>query len=48
VDEAVEEYLNTPVQGAGAMFDFMFASLPAAMVEQRENALRYEPDSGGH
>ncbi len=48
VDEAVEAYLNTPVQEAGAMFDFMFATLPEAMVEQRENALRYEPETGEH
>ena len=34
VDEAVETYLNTPVQAAGAMFDFMFEELPPALAEQ--------------
>lgn len=48
VDAAVEEYLNTPVQGAGAMFDYMFETLPEPMTEQRENALRYEPEPGAH
>jgi len=48
VDEAVEIYLNTPVQPAGAMFDFMFKELPAALREQRDNALKYEPEGGGH
>jgi hypothetical protein len=44
----VEEYLNTAVQGAGAMFDYMYEKLPEPMVEQRENALRYEPEPGTH
>ena len=48
VDEAVETYLNTPVQAAGAMFDFMFEELPPALAEQRENALHYEPRGGDH
>lgn len=48
VDAAVEEYLNTPVQSAGAMFEFMFAGLPESLREQRENALRYEPEGGDH
>jgi len=48
VDAAVEVYLNTTVQGAGAMFDYMYAQLPEAMNEQRENALHYEPEAGSH
>lgn len=48
VEAAVEEYLNTPVQGAAAMFDYMYEELPEPMIEQRENALRYEPEPGTH
>jgi pyruvate dehydrogenase E1 component alpha subunit len=48
VEEAVETYLNTPVQAAGAMFDFMFEEPPAALADQRENALLYEPERGDH
>jgi pyruvate dehydrogenase E1 component alpha subunit len=48
VDAAVETYLNTPVQSAGAIFDYMFEELPAALREQRDTALRYEPEGGDH
>ena len=48
VDAAVEEYLSTPVQAAGTMFDYMFAELPEAMRSQREMAIKYEPADGGH
>jgi pyruvate dehydrogenase E1 component alpha subunit len=48
VDGAVETYLSTPVQAAGAMFDYMYAEWPEPLRDQRENALRYEPDGGGH
>jgi len=48
VDAAVDEYLNTPVQAAGAIFDYMFATLPEAMADQRETALHYEPEAGTH
>ena len=47
VDAAVAAYLDTPVQPVEAMFDFMFAELPEAMVEQRETARRFV-NSGGH
>ena len=47
-DVAVEEYLNTPVQPAGAMFDFMFEELPEGLREQRDEALLYEPEGGDH
>jgi pyruvate dehydrogenase E1 component alpha subunit len=48
VDAAVEEYLSTPIQPAGAMFDYMFAELPESLKWQRELALEYEPSEGGH
>jgi len=47
VDEAVNEYLDTPVQPPEAMLDFMFEELPEAMKEQRETAIRYA-GTGGH
>jgi pyruvate dehydrogenase E1 component alpha subunit len=47
VDAAVEEYLATPVQDTGTMFDFMYDELPQAMADQRETAIRYK-DTGGH
>jgi pyruvate dehydrogenase E1 component alpha subunit len=48
VDAAVETYLNTPIQPAGAIFDYMFEELPVALREQRDTALRYEPEGGDH
>jgi pyruvate dehydrogenase E1 component alpha subunit len=47
VDEAVQEYLDTPVQPPAAMFDYMYETLPEAMTEQREIAIRYA-GTGGH
>lgn len=47
VDEAVKEYLDTPVQPPEAMLDFMFEELPESMKEQRETAIRYA-GTGGH
>ena len=36
VDAAVEAYLKTPPQPATAMFDYLYARLPSALLEQRE------------
>jgi pyruvate dehydrogenase E1 component alpha subunit len=47
VDEAVEEYLNTPKNTPESMFDFMYAELPEALEEQREIAAHYF-GKGGH
>ncbi len=47
VDEAVANYLDTPVQPVESIFDSMFAELPEAMEEQRATAKRFE-HSGGH
>ena len=48
VDEAVKEYLGTPVQETGAMFDFMYDELPESMEEQKETAIAYKDTGGGH
>lgn len=48
VDEAVRNYLDTPVQPVESIFDHMFAELPEAMVEQRETARRFLASGGSH
>jgi 2-oxoisovalerate dehydrogenase E1 component alpha subunit len=47
VEEAVKNYLDTPVQPVESIFDYMYAELPEAMAEQRETARRFVK-SGGH
>jgi 2-oxoisovalerate dehydrogenase E1 component alpha subunit len=42
VDAAVEAYLATPPQPVSAMFDHMFAEMPAALARQRAEALLSE------
>lgn len=39
LDEAVEQYLATPPQGAGSIFDFTYATLPRDLADQRMAAL---------
>jgi 2-oxoisovalerate dehydrogenase E1 component alpha subunit len=46
VDEAVEEYLQTPKQSTDSMFDFLYARLPRNTLAQRELARRYAASSG--
>jgi 2-oxoisovalerate dehydrogenase E1 component alpha subunit len=41
IEEAVRQYLATPAQDAGAMFDFLYAKLPAHLQAQRDDARRY-------
>jgi pyruvate dehydrogenase E1 component alpha subunit len=48
VEAAVKEYLDTPVQPTGAMFDYMYKDLPEAMREQRETAIRYGASGEDH
>jgi 2-oxoisovalerate dehydrogenase E1 component alpha subunit len=43
VEKSVETYLATYAQGSDAMFDHLFAVLPAAMRRQREEARRFDP-----
>lgn len=47
VEAAVEEYLNTPKPPVESMFDYMYETLPEAMADQRETAIRFA-GSGGH
>jgi len=42
VAAAVEAYLALPPPGAGAMFDCLYETLPAALAAQRETALHYQ------
>lgn len=49
VNAAVEAYLATPPPSTADMFDHLYATLPAALQEQRETALHFAPhDGGGH
>jgi 2-oxoisovalerate dehydrogenase E1 component alpha subunit len=41
-DIEVNAYLETKVQPVEAMFDYLYAELPADLVAQREDALRWE------
>ncbi|HRG72455.1 MAG TPA: pyruvate dehydrogenase (acetyl-transferring) E1 component subunit alpha, partial [Thauera aminoaromatica] len=47
VNAAVEAYLNTPPPTTAAMFEHLFATLPAALVAQRDEALRFAPRKAG-
>lgn len=46
VDQAVQEYLNTPPQPLESMFDFLYAKLPEAYKEQRDIILQLEKTHG--
>ncbi|HWM29958.1 MAG TPA: pyruvate dehydrogenase (acetyl-transferring) E1 component subunit alpha [Woeseiaceae bacterium] len=46
VDQAVQEYLNTPKAPVESMFDYMYEELPESLEEQREHAMRYGDGSG--
>ena len=39
VDAALQEYLATPPQPPEAMFDYLYATLPASLVQQRAEAM---------
>lgn len=41
VDEAVKAYLSTPPQPVSSIFDYHYATLPAAMEEQYNTAMRF-------
>ena len=47
VNAAVEAYLSTPPPTTAAMFDHLFATLPAALAAQRDEALRFAPRTAG-
>ncbi len=42
IDEAVTAYLATPRQSVASMFDFLFATLPDSLADQRAQALAEE------
>ena len=48
VDAAVSEYLAKPKPATDAMFDHLFASLPAHLHEQRRLARKYASKPSGH
>ena len=43
INESVEQYLAIAPPTAEAMFDYLYATLPAALAEQRAEAVRYAP-----
>jgi pyruvate dehydrogenase E1 component alpha subunit len=47
VDQAVQQYLNTPKAPIESMFDYMYAELPEFLEEQRDHAMHYGGDSDG-
>jgi len=46
IDAAVKAYLETPPAPATAMFDFLYAALPAALSEQRADVAHWEQSDG--
>ena len=48
VDDAVAQYLLCSKPSADAMFEHLFAQLPAHLREQRDAARRYASQPGGH
>jgi len=48
VDAAVTEYLGRAKPGTDAMFEHLFADLPAHLYEQRLSARKYSSKSSGH
>lgn len=46
VDEEINAYLETKVQPVEAMFDYLYAELPAELVEQRDAAIAWEKRNG--
>ena len=47
VDEAVQQYMNTPKPPPEAMFDYLYEELPEALEEQRQHAIDYSDTNGG-
>lgn len=48
VEAAVGEYLSTPKPSTDAMFEYLFAKMPAHLAEQRDVARKYGAKSGRH
>ncbi len=43
IESEVNEYLNTPAQAPETMFDYLYATLPDSLVQQRDSVMRKEP-----
>ena len=41
IEQAVDQYLNTPPQPPQSMFDYLYQTLPAALEEQRESVIHW-------
>jgi len=48
VEQAVQAYLAIPAPTPAAMFDHLYRTLPAGLQEQRDTALSFAPEGGGH
>lgn len=49
VEQAVQDYLSVPPPRTSAMFDHLYAALPASLETQRETASRFAPEEeSGH
>ena len=46
VDVEINAYLETKVQPVEAMFDYLYAELPAELVAQRDAAIAWEKRNG--
>ena len=46
VSRAVDDYLAVPLPAIDAMFDYLYATLPAALEEQRAAAQHFAPQGG--
>jgi pyruvate dehydrogenase E1 component alpha subunit len=46
VSRAVDDYLAVPPPATDAMFDYLYATLPATLEEQRAAARRFAPQGG--
>lgn len=42
IDSAVQEYLHAPAQAPESMFDYLYATLPQSLVQQRASVMRKE------
>lgn len=48
VEQAVQAYLAVPPPTPDAMFEHLYRTLPPALEEQRDMAIAFAPDGGGH
>lgn len=48
IKQGVDQYLAMPAQPVESMFDYLYAELPRALVEQRERLIRNAQPGGNH